>query len=111
MARPRFATVTDDAGSVVAATLRTPPHNQVLSCVDELEAVDALVDALRARTCPALLGPTEPAARFAARWTDATGQPARRPGRRTHLPPRTRDPSRIARRRAGGGWWGHETAS
>ena len=72
----RFATVIDGAGGVVAATLRTPPHNQVLSCVDELEAVDALVDALRAEDLPGLLGPTEPAARFAARWSDATGQPA-----------------------------------
>ena len=72
-----FATVTDGAGCVVAATLRTPPHNQVLSCVDELEAVDALVDALRDEDLPGLLGPTEPAARFAARWADATGQPAR----------------------------------
>lgn len=72
-----FATVGDGAGSVVAATLRTPPHNQVLSCVDELEAVDALVEALRGEDLPGLLGPTEPAGRFAARWTDATGQPAR----------------------------------
>ena len=73
----RFATVADGAGTVVAATLRTPPHNQVLSCVDEPEAVDALVEALRGEKLPGLLGPTEPAARFAARWTDATGQPAR----------------------------------
>ena len=73
----QFATVADGAGSVVAATLRTPPHNQVLSWVDELEAVDALVDALRTEDLPGLLGPTEPAARFAARWTDATSQPAR----------------------------------
>lgn len=73
----QFATVTDGAGSVVAATLHTPPHNQVLSCVDDLEAVDALVEALRGEDLPGLLGPTEAAARFGARWTDATGQPAR----------------------------------
>ena len=72
-----FATVTDGAGSIVAATLRTPPHNQVLSCVDELGAVDALVEALRGEDLPGLLGPSEPAARFAAGWTDATRQPAR----------------------------------
>jgi uncharacterized protein len=72
-----FATVTDGEGRVVAATLRTPPHNQVLSWIDELEAVDALVDALRHEPLPGTLGPTEPAARFASRWTDATGQPAR----------------------------------
>ena len=74
-------------------------------CVDELEAVDALVDALRAEDLPGLLGPTEPAARFAARWTDATGQPAAPPGRRTHLPPAARHPSRApgARQVARGG--------
>jgi hypothetical protein len=72
-----FASVTDAAGRVVGATLRTPPHNQVLSCIDDVAAVDALVDALRDEDLPGILGPTQPAARFAARWTDATGQPAR----------------------------------
>ena len=73
---PSFATVADDAGRTVAATLRTPPHNQVLSWIDELDAVDAIVDALRADSLPGLLGPTEAAARFASAWTDATGQSA-----------------------------------
>ncbi len=73
---PTFATVTD-AGRIVAATLRTPPHNQVLSWTDAPEAVDALVDALRDAPLPGMLGPKEPAARFAARWTNLTGQAAR----------------------------------
>jgi len=73
---PRFATVTDDDGRILAATVRTPPHNQVLSWTDDMHAVDALVDALRDETLPGLLGPTEPAARFVAGWTDATGQGA-----------------------------------
>jgi ribosomal protein S18 acetylase RimI-like enzyme len=72
-----FATVTDADGRVVAATLRTPPHNQVLSWTVELGAVDVLVEGLRDVPLPGFLGPTEPAARFAARWTDVTGQPAR----------------------------------
>lgn len=72
-----FATVTDADGGIAAATLRTPPHNQVLSWIDELDAVDALVESLRDEPLPGMLGPTEPAARFAASWTDATGQPAR----------------------------------
>lgn len=71
---PRFATVADDAGRIVAATLRTPPHNQVLSWIDDMDAIDVLVDALRREALPGLLGPTEAAARFASRWTDATGQ-------------------------------------
>jgi len=74
---PRFASVTDDAGRIAGATLRTPPHNQVLSWIDDLGAVDALVEALRDEPLPGVLGPTEAAARFAAGWTDATGQPSR----------------------------------
>ena len=74
---PRFATVTDAAGKIIAATMRTPPHNQVLSSIDDLAAADRLVDALRDEPLPGVLGPTEAAARFAAAWTDATGQSAR----------------------------------
>jgi len=71
---PQFATVTDAGGRVVAATLRTPPHNQVLSAIDDLAAVDALVDAFHDEPLPGVLGPTDAAARFAARWTDANGR-------------------------------------
>ena len=71
---PQFATVADDAGLTMAATLRTPPHNQVLSWVEDLGAVDALVETLRTAPLPGVLGPTTAAARFASRWTDATGQ-------------------------------------
>lgn len=73
---PRFATVTDAAGRIVAATLRTPPNNQVLSWVAGPGAVDALVDALRHEQLPGLLGPRGPAARFVKRWKDLTGQAA-----------------------------------
>jgi hypothetical protein len=73
---PWFATVTDAGGRVVAATLRTPPYNQVLSSVDDPAAVDPLVDALRDDPLPGVLGPTEAAARFAVRWTETTGQAA-----------------------------------
>ncbi|MGH2383073.1 MAG: GNAT family N-acetyltransferase [Candidatus Limnocylindria bacterium] len=72
-----FATVVDDAGQVVAATLRTPPHNQVLSWIDDLDAVDALVQTLGAEALPGVLGPTAGAARFAWSWTAATGQASR----------------------------------
>jgi uncharacterized protein len=74
---PTFATVTDRTGRVVAASLRTPPWNQVLSWVDELDATVALVEHLRDRPLPGLVGPKFATARFAAAWTDATGQPAR----------------------------------
>ncbi len=71
---PRFATVTDAEGIVVAASLRTPPHNQVLAWTDELAAIDALADDLRHEDLPGVLGPTAAAARFAARWCDAAGR-------------------------------------
>jgi len=74
---PRFATVADDSGRIVAATLRTPPHNQVLSWTDDMDAVDALVDVLRDEQLPGFLGPTAAAARFASKWTAATGQNVR----------------------------------
>ena len=74
---PQFATVADVDGRLVAATLRTPPSNQVLSSTDDPAAVDALVDAFRDEPLPGVLGPTEAAARFAAGWTDATGRAAR----------------------------------
>ena len=73
---PRFATVIEGDARVVAASLRTPPHNQVLSWIDDLEAVDVLVDAVRDEPLPGVVGPTQPAARFAASWTEATGRPA-----------------------------------
>ena len=74
---PTFATVIDGAGRVLAASLRTPPHNQVISCVDELDAIDPLVEALRGLPLPGVVGPSDAAGRFATTWTQATGQPAR----------------------------------
>ena len=76
---PTFATVIDDDGRVVAASPRTPPWSQVLSWVDadELDAVVALADHLRERSLPGIVGPKLPTARFAAAWTDITGQPTR----------------------------------
>ena len=74
---PTFASVIDDASRVVAASLRTPPWNQVLSWVDDPEAVVPLVGRLSGRSLPGPLGPKLAAQRFAAAWTDATGQPAR----------------------------------
>jgi predicted GNAT family acetyltransferase len=94
---PRFATVIDATGRVVGATLRTPPHNQVLSWIDDSAAVDALVQALRDEPLPGLLGPTEAAACFAAGWTDATGQTARvETAERTFRLERVVPPSRPA---------------
>ena len=75
---PRFGVVVDEFGTAVAATLRTPPMRQVLSETDELAAVDVIVGALTiaGEELPGVLGPKQPAARFAELWTERTGQPA-----------------------------------
>jgi GNAT superfamily N-acetyltransferase len=73
---PTFASVTDDGGRVIAATLRTPPWNQVLSEVDDPAAVDLLAEELSGQALPGVTGPSEAAARFAAAWTERTGRRA-----------------------------------
>jgi hypothetical protein len=73
---PTFASVTDAGDRVVAATLRTPPWNQVLSEVDEPAAVDLLVEELSGQPLPGVTGPSEAAARFAAAWAERTGRRA-----------------------------------
>lgn len=73
---PTFASVTDAGGRVVAATLRTPPWNQVLSEVDDPAAVDLLAEELSGQPLPGVTGPSEAAARFAAAWAERTGRRA-----------------------------------
>ncbi|MGI8658918.1 MAG: GNAT family N-acetyltransferase [Candidatus Limnocylindria bacterium] len=75
--RPTYATAADDAGQVVAATLRTPPYNQVLSWTDVPATSATLADALRDQSLPGLLGPTVAAAAFVEEWTRITGRSAR----------------------------------
>ena len=75
---PAFATVLDRSGAVVLAGLRIPPYNQQLSLADGLDAVDALVKALRNESLPGVLAPTAEAVRFAGRWTALTGQTSAR---------------------------------
>jgi hypothetical protein len=76
---PFLAAVLDD-DRVVAAALRTPPHNLVLSEVDDPAAVEAIVDDLVAfgDAIPGALGPVEPIRALAERWTARTGQSHRR---------------------------------
>jgi predicted GNAT family acetyltransferase len=75
---PGFWVVTDGDSRVLAASLRTPPYNQVLSEVDDPAVPDALADALADEPLPGVLGPSEAAARFVRRWTAITGTRARR---------------------------------
>jgi predicted GNAT family acetyltransferase len=75
---PRFLTVTDD-GTFVAASIRTPPFNQVLSEMADQHA-ELLADALAddGDTLPGVLGPTDAARRFVDRWRERTGLTAER---------------------------------
>jgi len=69
-APPLFAVVLSRGDDrVLAAALRTPPYGLVLSLAEDLEAVDALVDALAGEALPGVNGPRDVAARFAERWT------------------------------------------
>ncbi|HEY2938284.1 MAG TPA: GNAT family N-acetyltransferase [Gaiellaceae bacterium] len=71
---PYLAVVEADS-QVVAAALRTPPHNLVLSEIDDQDAIEPLVvdvhDVFEA--LPGLLAPSDVAARFARAWEAATG--------------------------------------
>jgi predicted GNAT family acetyltransferase len=74
---PYFAAVL--AGErVVAAALRTPPHNLVLSEIDDPDAIDRLVADRLADDLPGVLGPVEHARGFAERWAAAAGRSWRR---------------------------------
>ena len=91
---PSFGVVADAAERVVAATLRTPPFNQVLSEVDDPAAIDLLAeDAAPASRLPGVSGPKEVVARFAGALVRANR--AADPGRPlgAHLPPRPRRPA------------------
>jgi hypothetical protein len=74
---PQFLVVTGAGGAVVAASLRTPPFNQVLSLADDPAAVDLVADALRGAPLPGVVGPAAEARRFAERWSAQNGAAAR----------------------------------
>jgi len=68
---PYLAAVVDDRGEVVAAATMTPPHNLVLSTVDDPGAVDALAGDLRGEVLPGLIAPLDVGAAFCDRWPAA----------------------------------------
>ncbi|MGB2874466.1 MAG: GNAT family N-acetyltransferase [Gaiellaceae bacterium] len=76
---PYFA-VAQESDLVVAAAMRTPPHNLILSEVDDEAALGPLAeDALETfPTLPGVLGPTVAAERFVSLWQEATGARGRR---------------------------------
>jgi hypothetical protein len=73
---PRFWTV-HEAGHVIGAALRTPPHNLLLSQIDQPRWLDALVrDVLATDDVPGVLGPTAAARAIADAWSAGSGRTA-----------------------------------
>jgi uncharacterized protein len=75
-----YLAVAEEGDRVVAAVLRTPPHNLVLSEVDDAQAIEPLTESVRLafEALPGVLGPTKPAARFVGAWEAGTGVHGRR---------------------------------
>ncbi|MDQ2674851.1 MAG: GNAT family N-acetyltransferase [Chloroflexota bacterium] len=73
---PRYLTVADAAGSIVAAALQTPPNNLVVSHVEDLAAIDLLVDALVDDRPPGVLAPKGVIEPFLSAWAARTGETA-----------------------------------
>lgn len=71
-APPYLATVEED-GAVVAAALRTPPHNLVLSAAPPAAIELIARDLDRAGGTPGVLGPSAAARAFARAWEEVTG--------------------------------------
>jgi uncharacterized protein len=74
---PYFA-VALDGERVVGAAMRTPPHNLILSEMDDDAALDPIAEDAQAMfgSLPGVVGPKEPVARFAGIWEERTGETA-----------------------------------
>ena len=75
--QPYFA-VALDGDRVMAATMRTPPHNLILTEVDDPAAIEPLADDAHAAfgSLPGVGGPREPVGRFAGIWETRSGAKA-----------------------------------
>jgi len=93
-----YLALVEDDGRVVAAAVRTPPHNVVLSVTDDILAIDQLAkDAHEALgTLPGVVGPSDVAAAFARAWCDLAGCAATlRMANRIYRASRATPPSRV----------------
>src|SRR3954451_24172358 len=78
--------------------MRTPPLNLILSELDDLAAIGALVEDARAAfgSLPGVVGPKEPVAEFAAAWpAEARLEIAQRTFRADHVDAPTDVPGRM----------------
>jgi hypothetical protein len=95
---PAYFAVVEQDGRVVGATMRTPPHNLILSELDDLAAIGPLLDDARAvfGSLPGVVGPKEAVARFAAAWpAEARLEIAQRAFRADHVDAPTGVPGRM----------------
>jgi uncharacterized protein len=76
---PAYLVTAENEGKVVGVTMRTPPHNLILSEIDDGNAIPLLLEDARGAfgTLPGVVGPKAPAAEFAELWQEATGADAR----------------------------------
>ncbi len=72
--RPAWFAAVVDGARVVGAAMRTPPHNLVLSEIDDPAAIDLLVADRLVDDLPGVLGPVDHARAFAERWAAAAGR-------------------------------------
>jgi hypothetical protein len=87
---PAYFAVVEEGGQVVGVTMRTPPHNLILSELDDLEAIGPLVEDARKEfgSLPGVVGPKGPVAEFAAAWpAEARLEIAQRVFRADHVDP------------------------
>lgn len=72
---PPYLAIVEDGGRIVAAALRTPPHNLVLSEIDEPGAIELLAGDVRSAfaSLPGVVGPTGRVEAFVRAWEAATG--------------------------------------
>ena len=75
---PYFA-VALDAGRIVAVSMRTPPHNLILSLVDDERAHEPLTADAQATfgRLPGVIGPSDAVSRFVRIWEERTGATGR----------------------------------
>ncbi len=72
--RPPYFAAVRSGDRVVAAAIRTPPHNLVLSEIDDSAAIDLLVADRLGDDLPGVLGPVDPVRAFAERWAAIDGR-------------------------------------
>ena len=70
-----YLAVSEVDGRIVGATIRTPPHNLVLSETDDLATIEPLVRDVRDvfDALPGVLGPGRAASAFARTWSEREG--------------------------------------